>query len=211
MPESLSDPHTLGFAPDGSLWFTAQWANAIGRFYPETREVDTLTVPQREARPYGLVVGADGRPWIALFGTASLATVDPQGMQLETVALPRDEARPRRLAIDDKGAVWYTDYAAGRLGRLDPADRSVEEWSVPGGPDSAPYAMALDGRGRVWFVETGSQPCRLVGFDPRDEAFFAIEPIPSGAGSVRHMIYDRQTQALWFGTDANTLARVIVE
>jgi virginiamycin B lyase len=67
--------------------------------------------------------------------------------------------------------------------------------------------MAADKLGRVWFVETRVQPNRLVGFDPLFNTFFSVTDIPSGGGSVRHMVYDPNRNALWFGTDANTLAR----
>ena len=67
--------------------------------------------------------------------------------------------------------------------------------------------MAVDDRDRIWFVETGPQPNRLIGSDPERQAVIAIAEIPSGGGTVRNMVFDRQTNALWFGTDANTIGR----
>lgn len=67
--------------------------------------------------------------------------------------------------------------------------------------------MAVDARDRLWFVETGSQPNRLVGFNPKTAEFFSIMEIPSGGGTVRHMFFHAPTRTLWFGTDANTIAR----
>ena len=81
---------------------------------------------------------------------------------------------------------------------------------MPGGAQSRPYAMAVDDRARVWFVETGARPNRLVGFDPRTERFFSTSTIPSGAGSVRHMYFHKPTRQIWFGTDANTVGRAVV-
>ena len=64
---------------------------------------------------------------------------------------------------------------------------------------------------RVWFVETGPQPNRLVGFDPKTEKFFGETPIAESGGlTVRHMVYHPGTKALWFGTDANTIGRALV-
>ena len=31
--------------------------------------------------------------------------------------------------------------------------------------------------------------------------------IKSGGGTVRHMVYDEKENALWFGTDTNTIGR----
>jgi virginiamycin B lyase len=67
--------------------------------------------------------------------------------------------------------------------------------------------MAADQAGRIWLAETGITPNRLVGFDPQTERFFSLTGIPSGAGSVRHMVFDGKRNSLWFGTDENTLGR----
>jgi virginiamycin B lyase len=208
MPDpSIRDPHTMTFAPDGTIWFTAQMGNRIGRFEPESGEIRLIAVPTPSARPYGIVVDGEGRPWIVLSGTSKLATVDPSTMTLTEIDLPRAEARPRRVALTPDGMVWYVDYAGGKLGRFDPRSSEFREWDAPAGAASHPYAMASDSAGRLWFVETGPQPNRFVGFDPGAEAFTDPVPIPSGGGSVRHMHYEHEQGAIWFGTDANTIGR----
>ena len=76
------------------------------------------------------------------------------------------------------------------------------------GHQSDLYAMTIDDRGRPWFVETGPQPNMVVGFDPGSEKFFSATPIAeSGGRTVRHMTFDSASGSLWFGTDANTIAR----
>jgi virginiamycin B lyase len=205
-PAAGLDPHTMGFAPNGDLWLTAQWSNRIGRLDPKMGEYAVIEVPYERARPYGLQVDAEGRPWIALFGTNRLASVDGDG-ELRPVELPREAARPRRLALPGDGGIWYVDYAEGYLGRYDPAAGEFAEWPVPAGEGAQPYGMTADDAGHVWFVETGPRPNRLVGFDIETESFTAPEPIPSGAGTVRNMTYDPAADAIWFGTDANTLGR----
>ena len=208
MPDPAArDPHTLVFAPDGTIWFTVQGSNFVGHFNPADGSIRLLKVPTPRARPYGIIVDPSGRPWATAFGTNKLLTVDPATMKLEEITLPRAEARPRRLARTSDGVLWYVDYAGGYLGRYDPASGNVQEWPVPGGEDARPYGMAVDDRDRLWFVETGPDPNRLVGFDPKRGEFFSITEIPSGGGAVRHMFFHAPTRTLWFGTDANTIAR----
>lgn len=96
------------------------------------------------------------------------------------------------------------------LRRFDPKGRKVEEWQTPGGPSSLPYALTSDHRGRLWFVETGPQPNRLVGYDPKTRRFFSNTGIPSGGSTVRHMVFDPRKKELWFGTDKNTIGRAKV-
>jgi virginiamycin B lyase len=70
--------------------------------------------------------------------------------------------------------------------------------------------MASDDQDRIWLVETGRQPNRLVGFDPKTEKFFGITAIPGGGGTVRHMMFDGRSGQIWFGTDNNTIGRAEV-
>ena len=206
----VQDPHTLFFGSGGELWFTAQGANRIGRLDPASGDVRLLEPSVADARPYGIVLDGNGRPWIALFGTNRIASVDPAAFELHEHELPWPDARPRRIGVTSDGAVWYVDYARGSVGRLSPSTGEIVEWSAPAGRESRPYAMAIDDRDRIWFVETGPEPNRLVGFDPAAGEFFSSTPIPSGGGTVRHMVYHAPTATLWFGTDANTIGRATI-
>ena len=132
-------------------------------------------------------------------------------MQLREYPLPNDRARPRRIALTSDGGVWYVDYTRGFLGRLDPKTGAVKEWANPGGAASLPYAMTADDQGRRWFVETGRQPNRLVGFDPKQERFFGMTEIGASApNTVRHMTFDKASGQIWFGTDQGTIGRATV-
>lgn len=68
--------------------------------------------------------------------------------------------------------------------------------------------MAIDDRNRVWLVETGPQPNRLIAFDPRSRKFVVDEVLTDARGAVRHMVFHQPTRTLWFGTDSNFLVRV---
>lgn len=205
----VRDPHTLVFGPDGTIWFTAQGANVVGHLDPASREVRIVPVPTDRARPYGIVVDESGRPWIAEVGTNKIGTVDPATMAYEEIVLPRDGARPRRIGLTGDGVVWYVDYAEGYLGRVDPGTRAIQEWLSPSGAQARPYAMAVDAHDRLWFVETGPQPNRFVYFDPKTEEFTVAGEVPSGGGTVRHMVFHEPTGVIWFGADTNTIGRTL--
>jgi virginiamycin B lyase len=49
------------------------------------------------------------------------------------------------------------------------------------------------------------QPNRLVGFDPKTEAFFSSTAVPSGGGSIGNLRYDKATGRVWFATEKNTI------
>jgi len=216
--ERARDPHTMTFDAAGDVWFTVQGGNFIGKLWKKTgqvRLVEAPSVPGRggqmgSSRPYGIEMDSKDRPWIVLFNTNKIATVDPETFALKTFDLPDPGARPRRIGITSDDMVWYVDYARGYLGRLDPASGGVKEWPMPSGAQARPYGMAVDGDDRIWFVETGVQPNKFVGFDPATEDFFSSVAVESGAGTIRHMMFDPKTNSVWFGADVGTVGRAVL-
>jgi len=209
MPDSAArDPHTLVFDNSGNIWFTVQGGNMVGRLVKATGKVDLVKMTRPRARPYGIWIAPDGTPWFCEFGTNRMAKVDPKSLELTEYDLPNERTRPRRMAITSDGFVWYVDYTRGYLGRLDPKTGAVKEWANPSGAQSLPYAMTVDDQDRLWFVETGVRPNLLVGFDPKTGRFFSSTPVlPSGGGTVRHMVFHGPTRTIWFGTDTNQLGK----
>ena len=213
MPDpAVRDPHTLVFdKTQEHIWFSAQQSGYVGRLTVATGKIDLVRVPGQNTRPYGIVLDSKGTPWVNLFGTNTIASIDPKSLALKTWTLADEKTRNRRIAVTPDDQIWYVDYTRGYLGHLDPRTGKVEEFQAPGGATSFPYAMGADGYGRLWFVETGAQPNRLVGFDPGTKKFFSNTAVgESGGRTVRHLVWDPKAKAFWFGTDANTIARGVV-
>ncbi len=211
MPDAdIGDPHTLILDSKGDIWFSVQAGNAVGKLETGTGEIHIVRMPKRGSRPYGIVVDEADRPWFVEFGANRIGTIDPETFVLREYEIPDPGARPRRLALSG-GNVYAGDYARGKLVRLNPATGAFKEWVNLGGARSAPYAMTVDDRGRIWQAETGVQPNRLVGFDPDSETFLAPVPISESGGIVvRHMTFDPKTRSIWFGTDAGTIGKMPV-
>lgn len=211
MPDAaVRDPHTLVFDGAGNIWFTAQQSGYVGRLAMQAGKIDLVRVETPNARPYGIVIDRAGRIWFDEFGTNRIGMVDPATLKLREFELPAAGTRSRRLEVTADGMVWYADYTRGMLGRLDPRDGSVQEWPNPGGAASLPYAMVVDDRDRLWQFETGTQPNRLVGFDPKQERFFSVTPFGAAQNTVRHAYFHAPTRTVWFGTDANTIGRAVL-
>jgi len=208
MPDQrVRDPHTLVFDQSGNIWFTAQWSDHIGRLNVESGKIDLVALPEKGLQPYGIKIDRRGRPWVTLFGGNRLASIDPDSLRLWQVELPDRRSRPRRLVIDSSGNLWYGDYSRGMLGRYDTESGEIDEWPLPGGEDSLPFGMALDAEDNVWIAE-GSNPNRLVAFDPRREAFIHVITVPNARGSIRHMHFDARSNSIWFGEDSNFIGRL---
>lgn len=210
MPDGIDDPHTMGWTSNGNLWFTAQWSNYIARLDTETGKVDKIALPRKNMRPYGLVVGPDDRPWVAFMGDNAIGTVNPQTMKLDVIETPTEDSLIRRIGMTSDGRIWWGDNALGHMGVYDPQQQTMQEWLTPGGEGAGIYAMAVDDKDRIWYVETGLQPNRFVGFDSNNEEFISIDAVPSGAITIRHMVFDQERNAIWFATDANTVGKALL-
>ena len=208
---AVRDPHTMIEDKSGNFWFTAQSANHVGHLVSKSGQVHVMQSPTNNSRPYGIVMDPQDRPWFVEFGSNKLATINPATMAITEYPLPNEKSRARRLDFTPDGFLWYGDYTRGMLGRFDPKTKTVSEWPMPSGAMSLPYAQAVDDKNRIWLVETGVQPNRLVGFDPKTQSWFSNTPITKSGGlTVRHMVFHKPSRTLWFGTDANTIARAAV-
>lgn len=210
MPDDMSarDPHTMVFNSEGNIWFTSQGANSVGLLNTSTGEATIIPIETPRSRPYGIIMDKNQKtPWIVLFGTNKLATVDLQSMKLTEIELPNEDTRPRRLAQASDGTIWYGDYSRGYAGSYHPETGEFNEWPLPSGGKSRPYAVTIDKNDIFWLVETGVEPNMFVGFDTESKEVVQSVAIESGGGTVRHMMYDVKTNSIWFGTDTNYLGR----
>ena len=81
MPTPKSRPHDPALAPDGSLWYTGQLANKLGRLDPKTGQLLAMVEYAKDGRSAGLAV----KP---LYPAASVfKTMDPATITASTVVL----------------------------------------------------------------------------------------------------------------------------
>lgn len=52
---------------------------------------------------------------------------------------------------------------------------------------SEPHGIEISRDGLVWFSDSGVKPNTSVRFDPKSQSF-SSEPVPSGGGTVRHVV-----------------------
>ena len=60
MPTPKSRPHDPALAPDGSLWYTGQMANKLGRLDPKTGQFKEYPLKTPDSGPHGLVADREG-------------------------------------------------------------------------------------------------------------------------------------------------------
>ena len=147
-------------AADGSAWVALAGRDQLVQIDP-SRVVRRVTLPAG-SRPRGVAVAPDGAVWGALSGRHELLQLDPGTLTMRTWPLPAgDHAIPVAVAVDGSGAVWVADYESDAILRFDPGRRRFVSFVVPS-PRARVQALALDPRGRVWYVGAVSRRLGVI-------------------------------------------------
>jgi virginiamycin B lyase len=186
-----SFPHDVAPAPDGTVWFTAQAAGALGRLDPRTGHADAFPLGNGSA-PHGVILGPDGAAWVTDGGLNAILRVDPASRAIRRYPLPasRAAANLNTAAFDRSGILWFTGQS-GVYGRVDPASGEVRVWDAPRGP--GPYGITATPAGTVYFASlAGSYIARI---DSATGMATVIEPPTPRQGARR--IWSDSAGGLW--------------
>jgi virginiamycin B lyase len=154
VPTLGSRPHDPLAAQDGSIWWTGQLSNKLGRVDPKTGAMREYTVGQ-QIGPHGLKEDRDGNIWFTGNFASLIGKLDPKTGAVTQHRLPGKRADPHTLVFDHDGILWFTAQQANLIGRLDPKTGEMKVVTPP--TDKArPYGMAVNSKNVVFFVEFGS-------------------------------------------------------
>jgi virginiamycin B lyase len=92
VPTPRSRPHDPAVAPDGSLWYTGQGANKLGRLDPKTGEFKEYPLKTPNSGPHGLVADKDGNIWFTAISGGYVGKLDRRRVRLPSIA-PRTAPR----------------------------------------------------------------------------------------------------------------------
>src|SRR5882672_11404574 len=164
-PTPGSRPHDPMAARDGSLWYSGQMANVLGRIDPKTGNVKEYPVKTANSGPHGLKEDAQGNIWYTGNTGALVGKLDPKTGEVTEYKMPDPEAKdPHTLIFDKSGILWFTVQNANRIGRLDPKTGEIKLLTPPTAK-SRPYGMALDSKGNLFVVQFGTNKVARV--DPK--------------------------------------------
>lgn len=164
VPTPGSRPHDPLAATDGSIWYTGQHANVMGRLDPRTGVIREYPLQTPESGPHGLAEDADGNIWFTANAKGYIGRLDPTTGGVTEYPMPDPAARdPHTPIFDSRGTLWFTVQGANMVGRLVPATGAVTLKAVPT-PRSRPYGIVVDRAGVPWFVEFGAN--RIASINP---------------------------------------------
>ena len=164
-PTPGSRPHDPLAASDGSLWYTGQMANVLGRVDSRTGKVKEYRLKTAHSGPHGLVEDKDGNIWYTGNTGALIGKLDPKTGTVTEYKIPDPNVHdPHTLMFDRSGILWFTVQNANRIGRLDPSSGEIKLFTPPTN-GARPYGMAVNSKGTVFFDEFGTN--KIGSIDPK--------------------------------------------
>ena len=190
MLEKTDIPTAIAVAPDGTAWFTVDFAPAIGRV--RDGKIERLVQgdgKRNNVEPLGLGVDASGTVWFTAPLDQSIASLSPAG---ETRKYPLDTAIARlgRLTVAPDGSIWFSESSAYSITRLKDGklQRHVFD-NIRGGP----YGVAVDAQGTAWATLQGANQILRIGTDGK----MTYHEVPTRAASPTDITIDA-SGAVWF-------------
>jgi virginiamycin B lyase len=101
VPSLGSRPHDPFAAADGSIWWTGQWANVLGRLDPKTGAMREYPLKTPESGPHGLVADRTGNIWYTGIAKGHVGKLDPSTGEVTEYPLADANARGPHTPIFD--------------------------------------------------------------------------------------------------------------
>ena len=165
VPTPKSRPHDPALAPDGSLWYTGQAANKLGRLDPKTGEFKEYPLKTPNSGPHGLVADKEGAIWFTAISGGYVGELDATSAQIAEYR-PSDGTKidPHTPVFDHDGILWFTNEETNFIGRLDPKTGKMTLAKVPT-PHAVPYGIVILPNNTPFFCEFGTN--KLASIDPK--------------------------------------------
>ncbi len=156
VPTPKSRPHDPALAPDGSLWYTGQGANKLGRLDPQTGAFKEYPLKTAGSGPHGLVADKDGNIWFTAISGGYVGKLDPKSGEI-TEYRPSDGAEidPHTPVFDHDGILWFTNEETNYIGRLDPKTGKMTLVKAPTA-HAVPYGIVILKNNTPFFCEFGT-------------------------------------------------------
>jgi virginiamycin B lyase len=180
-------PTAVAIAPDGSVWFSIDFSDAVG--VVRGGKVLRIAKGSRSTEPIGIAVDSKGTTWVTDAATVSIVSVSPAG-EVKAVKLGTPIARLGRMTAAGDGSVWFAESTAYSITRLkDGALERHEIVSSRGGP----YGVAVAPDGAVWASLQSANSLLRIAPDGKTTE----HEIPTAGAAPTDVAVDR-SGAVWF-------------
>jgi virginiamycin B lyase len=188
-----SRPHDPLAARDGSIWYTGQLANVLGRLDPKTGQILEFPV-KPQTGPHGLKEDKDGNIWFTGNFSSVMGKLDPKTGKVTEYPMPDAAAKdPHSLVFDHDGILWFTVQQGNRIGRLDPSSGEIKLLTPPTA-GARPYGIVVNSKNVIFVVEFGAP--KIAAIDPKTLAIREFT-LPDPAARPRRLAIGPD-DAVWY-------------
>ncbi|MBV8922753.1 Vgb family protein [Bradyrhizobium sp.] len=188
-----SRPHDPLAARDGSIWYSGQLTNVLGRLDPASGEIKEYHV-NAQTGPHGLKEDKDGNIWFTGNFAGLIGKLDPKTGQVAEFRMPDPAAKdPHSLVFDQDGILWFTVQQGNKVGRLDPRSGEIKLLTPPTA-NARPYGIVVNSKNVVFFVEFGAP--KVASIDPKTLQIREY-PLPDPAARPRRLAIG-QGDIVWY-------------
>jgi virginiamycin B lyase len=157
MDEPQDAPIAIAAGADGSIWFTIDHADAIGRL--RNGRIERLPTSGHNVEPIGLAIADDGSAWYTDLAARAIARISSAG-EIARFVLDTPITRLGRLVIAPDGAAWFADSTGYGLTKL--KDGLFTRYRIEAAR-GGPYGVAATADGAIWAtLQSGNQLLQLA-------------------------------------------------
>ena len=196
--------HAAYPGPDGTVWFTQQASNKLGKWDPATGKIteyqDTY-LPGKEGIEAGgskhtVRVDSQGQVWSSGF---PLTRFDPKTGKFTRF----EDVRAYDVNPDREGNIWFTSYQTSKIGKGDAKTGKVTQWDLP--TKGNPRRIVFDSQGIAWVGEFTSG--KIARFDPKTETFKEYD-LPGPRATPYAMGIDAKDNVWYSSHDLDVVGRL---
>jgi virginiamycin B lyase len=180
-------PTALDIGPNGAVWFTIEFSDAIGVF--RNGKIDRISKGPENLEPLGLAADGVGGAWYTDTPMRAISHISSDGT-IQSFPLSTPIVRLGRLAVAPDGAVWFGDITTASVTRLKDGMFIRHDVSSLG---ATPYGIAVDPAGVVWTTLQGADQ---LGWLSTDGQVTALD-VPTRNSGLGDISVDR-SGAVWF-------------
>jgi virginiamycin B lyase len=180
-------PTALTVAPDGAVWFTIEFSDAIGVF--RGGKIDRIRKETENLEPLGLAADGAAGAWYTDTPMRAISRISSDG-SIRSFPLSTPIVRLGRLAVASDGAVWFADVTTASVTRLQDGVFTRHDVGLLG---ATPYGIAVDNGGTVWATLQGADKLARISTDGQMTAL----DVPTRNSGLGDITVD-QSGIVWF-------------
>ena len=204
LPKRTDIPVAIAAAPDGSVWFTLESSDAIGRL--RNGQIERIPKGAQSIEPLGLAVDVEGRAWYTEAPKQSISRASPDGA-IAAFALSTPVARLGRLSVGPDSTVWFAEPTLMSVTRLRDGRFTRHVMGTLGAKvpaDAPPFGVAIAPDGAVWATLPSSDQLLRIAPDGGTTAF----DVPTRRSGLGDIAVAADGSVYFLQTSANKIGRL---